>query len=211
MSYSTTPGDAHSVAGVLDRLRTLAAQASDRAGRVRQACRGAWRSFAFGSARPPARSASSCFSPLAVALLGRSAGTDAADLRLLVLLVLPLPSRSRRRAGHGTRRGVPQSFREALGEAFGHGSYVLLVLGFFTCGFHVAFITTHLPPYCRQGARRSWGGWVLASSACSTSSARSRRHARQQIPEALSALVIYFLRAIAIAAFVLAPVTPRAR
>ena len=41
----------------------------------------------------------------------------------------------------------PQSFREALGEAFGHGSYVLLVLGFFTCGFHVAFITVHLPPY----------------------------------------------------------------
>ena len=58
---------------------------------------------------------------------------------------------------------IPQSFREALGEAFGHGSYVLLVLGFFTCGFHVAFITTHLPPYLvDNGLDASWGGWVIA-------------------------------------------------
>ena len=57
----------------------------------------------------------------------------------------------------------PQSFREALGEAFGHRSYVLLVIGFFTCGFHVAFITMHLPPYLvDQGLDVSWGGWVIA-------------------------------------------------
>ena len=41
----------------------------------------------------------------------------------------------------------PQSLRQALSEAFGHRSYVLLVLGFFTCGFQLAFITVHLPAY----------------------------------------------------------------
>ena len=52
---------------------------------------------------------------------------------------------------------------EALGEAFGHGSYVLLILGFFTCGFHVAFITMHLPPYLvDKGLDAKWGGWVIA-------------------------------------------------
>ena len=35
----------------------------------------------------------------------------------------------------------------ALTEAFGHRSYNLLVLGFFTCGFQLSFITIHLPPY----------------------------------------------------------------
>ena len=40
-----------------------------------------------------------------------------------------------------------QTFKHALAEAFGHRSYVLLVLGFFTCGFQLAFITVHLPAY----------------------------------------------------------------
>jgi predicted MFS family arabinose efflux permease len=33
----------------------------------------------------------------------------------------------------------------ALGNAFEDRSYVLLNLGFFTCGFHIAFLVTHLP------------------------------------------------------------------
>jgi len=41
-------------------------------------------------------------------------------------------------AGAGT-------LREAIRDAAGDRSYLLLNLGFFTCGFHVAFIATHLP------------------------------------------------------------------
>jgi MFS family permease len=37
--------------------------------------------------------------------------------------------------------------RSVLRQAFGHGSYLLLAGGFFVCGFHVAFILVHLPPY----------------------------------------------------------------
>jgi predicted MFS family arabinose efflux permease len=37
------------------------------------------------------------------------------------------------------------SLRQAVGEAAADRSYLLLNLGFFTCGFHVAFIATHLP------------------------------------------------------------------
>ncbi len=33
----------------------------------------------------------------------------------------------------------------ALGEAFGDRSYLLLNAGFFPCGFHIAFLVTHLP------------------------------------------------------------------
>ena len=38
-----------------------------------------------------------------------------------------------------------QSFRQAISEAFAHRSYLLLVLGFFTCGFQLAFTTVDLP------------------------------------------------------------------
>jgi MFS family permease len=57
-----------------------------------------------------------------------------------------------------------QSFKTALAEAFGHRSYVLLVLGFFTCGFQLAFITVHLPAYLvDRGIPASTGGWVIAA------------------------------------------------
>jgi predicted MFS family arabinose efflux permease len=36
---------------------------------------------------------------------------------------------------------------QALREALGHRSYLLLVAGFFVCGFQVAFITAHFPAY----------------------------------------------------------------
>ena len=39
------------------------------------------------------------------------------------------------------------SLREALADAAGHPGYRLLTLGFFTCGFQLAFIVTHLPGY----------------------------------------------------------------
>jgi predicted MFS family arabinose efflux permease len=45
--------------------------------------------------------------------------------------------------------------RDAVREAFGHGSYLLLVAGFFVCGFHIAFITTHLPAHLSDAASYS--------------------------------------------------------
>ena len=41
----------------------------------------------------------------------------------------------------------PQTLGGALREAATHPSYLLLLTGFFVCGFHVAFIATHLPVY----------------------------------------------------------------
>ncbi len=38
-----------------------------------------------------------------------------------------------------------QSIRQAVGQALGDRSYFLLSFGFFTCGFHIAFLVTHLP------------------------------------------------------------------
>ena len=53
----------------------------------------------------------------------------------------------RKPAGAPRRRRRRNRCAHALSEAFGHRSYVLLVLGFFTCGFQLAFVTVHLPSY----------------------------------------------------------------
>ena len=55
-----------------------------------------------------------------------------------------------------------QSLVQALSEAFGHRSYVLLVLGFFTCGFQLLFITVHLPAYLvDRGLSVDAGAWTI--------------------------------------------------
>ena len=56
-----------------------------------------------------------------------------------------------------------QSLKDALKEAFKSKSYNLLTIGFFVCGFHVAFIATHLPAYLEDLDLPSWiGSWSLA-------------------------------------------------
>jgi predicted MFS family arabinose efflux permease len=40
-----------------------------------------------------------------------------------------------------------QGLMDAIREAFTHPSYLLLVIGFFVCGFHVAFYGVHLPAF----------------------------------------------------------------
>ena len=57
-----------------------------------------------------------------------------------------------------------QSLGDALREAAGHDGYWLLNAGFFVCGFHVAFIATHLPAYLASLEFDSMlGAWALAT------------------------------------------------
>ena len=56
-----------------------------------------------------------------------------------------------------------RDFGNAIRVAFGQRSYLCLFFGFFVCGFHVAFIQTHLPAYVVDVGLASWvGGWSLA-------------------------------------------------
>ena len=56
-------------------------------------------------------------------------------------------------------RGPRQAIRDALGSP----SYLLLHAGFFTCGFHVAFLVTHLPGEVNLcGLPASVASWSIA-------------------------------------------------
>ena len=102
-----------------------------------------------------------------------------------------------------------QSFKTALAEAFGHRSYVLLVLGFFTCGFQLAFITVHLPAYLvDRGIPASIGGWVIAAIGLFNIVGSLGVGWLQNIFAKRYILsVIYLIRAISIVAFISFPIS----
>ncbi len=57
----------------------------------------------------------------------------------------------------------PTGLGAALKEASGHRGYWLLVIGFFVCGFQVAFVGVHLPAYLTdRGLPAETGAWALA-------------------------------------------------
>src|SRR5262249_59607035 len=78
-----------------------------------------------------------------------------------MLLVLPLSLALATAPAESSQGAASQSLRQALSEAIGHRSYVLLVLGFFTCGFQLAFITVHMPAYLvDRGLTAQVGAWT---------------------------------------------------
>src|SRR5580704_14616360 len=121
-------------------------------GSVMQRLAGDRRSFAAGIINAGGSLGQFVFAPIVQAAIfgvgwvGAMVGVAGA-----ALLTLPLAFAMRRR-GDGSARstaGQPAAerltLRQQLREAAAERSYWYLHLGFFTCGFHVAFLVTHLP------------------------------------------------------------------
>jgi MFS family permease len=124
-----------------------------------------WRAFAFGAGTAAGSFGQFLYSPLAHALIEAfSWQTTLMIFAGLMLLVLPLSMMLATPPQAAPALAIkPQSVRQALSEAFGHRSYVLLVLGFFTCGFQLAFVTVHLPSYLLdRGLGADIGAWTIA-------------------------------------------------
>ena len=84
-------------------------------------------------------------------------------LALILLLVLPLPVLLRSRTEEKTLNNVAdRTLSDTLNIAFKTPSYIYLVAGFFVCGFHVAFIATHMPGVIQVcGFSPTVSGWSL--------------------------------------------------
>ena len=127
-------------------------------------------------------------------------------LSVVVLMTIPLAGVLK---GRPAEVGAAQSLADALREARDHRGYRLLVCGFFVCGFHVAYIGTHLPAYVvDKGLPPHVGAWALGlvglfnivgSALAGVLGGRlSKRYL-------LSSL--YFTRALLFAAFLIVPIT----
>ena len=84
-------------------------------------------------------------------------------LSLILLLVLPLSYLLRSRIDKKTPKSInSRSLSDTLNTAFKTPSYIYLVTGFFVCGFHVAFIATHMPGVIQVcGFSPTVSGWSL--------------------------------------------------
>ena len=163
MAYATTPAMLHLTAGVLIGFGLAGASFTIVISAFGKLMPQRWRSLAFGAGTAAGSFGQFLFSPLAVGLIA-SYGWEStlAIFAMMVLLIVPLSLvLATPRPVQGIAR--QQSVMQALTEAFGHRSYVLLMLGYFTCGFQTFFIGVHLPAYLMdRGLSAELGGWTLA-------------------------------------------------
>ena len=87
---------------------------------------------------------------------------------------------------------------------------MLLVLGFFTCGFQLQFITVHMPAYLvDRGLSAQVGGWTIATIGLfNIVGSLTSGWLGDRMPKRYLLSFIYFVRAAAILAFISFPVTP---
>ena len=106
------------------------------------------------------------FAPLAQLLIQVQGWMGAMySLAVITLLALPLVGALTRGApaAHAAASAPDAGLRATLRGALGDRSYLLLHAGFFTCGFHIAFLVTHLPTEVDLcGLPASVASWSLA-------------------------------------------------
>ena len=192
----------------------------------------AMRPLAFGLGTAAGSAGQLLFSVLGQAFIEAYGWQNALFLIALMLAAVPIlawPLRGRpgEVLAQGANPARPdQTIAQALAEAFGHRSYNLLVLGFFVCGFHLAFITTHFPAYvpqvidqtlevyiagihCLTITPERLGAWSIGIiGAFNIVGAISSGILSGRVPKHLLLAGIYFARAVVFAAFVLLPPSP---
>jgi MFS family permease len=171
-----------------------------------------WRGVALGAGTAAGSFGQFVFAPFGVAMLDNFGWQPALVVFAgLMLLVVPLSlALATPTSDSGAVAATDQQpFKHALAEAFGHRSYVLLVLGFFTCGFQLAFITVHLPAYMvDRGLPVQTGGWVIAVIGLfNIIGSLGVGWLQSRLPKRYILSAIYFARAMSIVAFISFPIT----
>jgi MFS family permease len=214
MAHSSTPEELSLSAGVLIGLGLSGCSFNIVLGAFGKLLPEKWRSLAFGAGTAAGSFGQFLYSPIAVALMDKF-GWQQALLIFggVMLLILPLSLALATPAapmGVSAAAKPTQSARQAFAEAFGHRSYVLLVLGFFTCGFQLAFITVHLPSYLiDRGLSVEVGGWTLAVIGMfNIIGSLGSGWLSNRMPKRYLLSMIYFIRAAAIVAFITLPANP---
>jgi len=171
------------------------------------------RSWAFGIATASGSLGQFIFAPLGAMLVSAYGWQQAlvilACLSLLIILFAAPLLKQNTSGSRPTAGEADLTMKAAIGLAFGHRSYILLVSGFFVCGFQLAFITVHMPAYLAEhGISKEFAGIamgliglfnVVGSYVSGIIGGRGEKH----VPLAF----IYLIRAVITAGFVLLPVT----
>jgi MFS family permease len=215
MSYSTTPGELDISAGLLVGFGLAGCSFTIVLAAFGKLLPERMRPLAFGAGTAAGSFGQFVYSPLAVALSDLVGWQNTlVSFGALMLLVVPLSlalvTAQSQRGAAGPDTMATQSLNQALAEALRHRSYWLLVLGFFTCGFQLAFITVHMPAYLiDRGLSATVGGWTLAVIGLfNVIGSLGAGWLATFVPKRYILSLIYFARAAAVLAFISFPVTP---
>lgn len=213
MAYSQTPGLLHLSAGVMIGFGLSGCSFNLVIGAFGKLVPENMRGLAFGAGTAAGSFGQFLFSPLARALIDQFSWQSALLIfALMMLLIIPLSvalATPRAESTGAPGSATNQSVTQALTEAFGHRSYVLLVLGFFTCGFQLAFTTVHLPAYLvDRGMSAEVGAWTIGLIGLfNIVGSLTSGWAISRMPKRYILSIIYFARALSIAVFVMVPVS----
>ena len=130
-------------------------------------------------------------------------------LGIAALAIVPLAF-GLKEPGVAVAKWPQQSMKAAVREAFAHPSFLLLMAGYFVCGFQVVFIGVHMPSYLKDnGLTPDVATTALALiglfNVVGTYAAGSLG---EHMPKKYILSAIYALRAVAITAFISMPLTP---
>jgi MFS family permease len=214
MAYSTTPAMLNFSAGVLAGLGIAGSSFTVVIAAFGKLMPPQWRSLAFGLGTAAGSFGQFLFSPLAVGFIDWFGWQHAlVGFGLITLMVIPMAIAVRTAPMETvTKPGAvqQQSLVQALVEAFGHRSYILLVLGFFTCGFQLLFITVHLPAYLvDRGLSVEAGAWALGVVGLfNIIGSIAAGWLGDRMPKRYLLSIIYLLRSLGVIVFITLPVTP---
>jgi MFS family permease len=212
MTYASTPGAMYLSAGVLIGLGLAGASFTVVIGAFGKLLPLEWRTFSFGVGTAASSFGQFLFAPLAVAM--NSVLPWQTTLLIfggVVLLIAPLSLAlaAPRSTETPAQRAAQQSAGAAFWEAVWHPSFVFLVLGYFSCGFQVFFVTVHLPAYLvDRGLSADLGAYVIgAIGLFNIIGSIGAGYLSNMMPKRYILAGIYFLRAVAVVAFIAIPLT----
>ena len=171
------------------------------------------RSFAFGLGTAAGSAGMFLFAPISQGLIDALGWSDSLVVLAFIMLAIPLlaiPLRGNSSTSKIAVAEFKQSAGDALREAFAHKSYLLLISGFFVCGFQVAFIAAHFPAYISDlGIAARWA--VIGISLIgffNIIGSLVAGVAGQYYSKPLLLAWIYIGRSILVTAFLLLPASP---
>lgn len=167
--------------------------------------------FGFGTAAGSAGMA--LFAPISVAMIDNLGWQDTLvwlGALMLLIPVLGIALIGNANQSNYSKQELEQTIGHALREALSHKSYLLLVSGFFVCGFQVAFITAHFPAYISDiGIEAKYAGYALMLIGLfNIFGSIASGFIGQKYSKKNFLTYIYLGRSIAVAAFLLFPQTP---
>ena len=122
---------------------------------------------------------------------------------LLASLFL-LPSRT---ILNSSQADKDQTFFSAIKESFSHKGYILLVFGFFVCGFQITLVGTHIPGYMQERGMSGWSATIILAliGFFNIFGTLGMGYLGTKYKKKNLLCILYFLRAVSICIFIFSP------